>query len=83
MPAIREFTKKLGPEICRNFEIQWTHGDEDRLEQLQEIMMQEREMAKHGKNEARGTARDGMLHFTIIDREYQATKDNDLDQGIW
>ena len=41
MPKIREFTKKLGPEMCKKFEIQWTHGDEDKLEQLQEIIMQE------------------------------------------
>ena len=41
MPKIRNFTKKLGPEMCKKFEIQWTHGDEDRLEQLQEIIMQE------------------------------------------
>ena len=43
MPKIREFAKKLGPEMCKKFEIQWTHGDEDRLEQLQELIMQENE----------------------------------------
>ena len=43
MPKIREFAKKLGPEMCKKFEIQWTHGDEDRLEQLQEIIIQEKE----------------------------------------
>ena len=43
MPKIREFAKKLGPEMCKKFEIQWTHGDEDRLEQLQELIMQEKE----------------------------------------
>ena len=42
MPKIREFAKKLGPEMCKKFEIQWTHGDEDRLEQLQELIMQEK-----------------------------------------
>ena len=44
MPKIREFAKKLGPEMCKKFEIQWTHGDEDRLEQLQEIIMQEKDI---------------------------------------
>ena len=43
MPKIREFAKKLGPEMCKKFEIQWTHGDEDRLEQLQNLIMQEQE----------------------------------------
>ena len=28
--------------MCKKFEIQWTHGDEDRLEQLQELIMQEK-----------------------------------------
>ena len=46
MPKIREFAKKLGPEMCKKFEIQWTHGDEDRLEQLQEIIMQEKDITK-------------------------------------
>ena len=44
MPKIREFAKKLGPEICKKFEIQWTHGDEDRLEPLQELIMQEKDI---------------------------------------
>ena len=33
MPKVREFTKKLGAEVCKKFEVQWTHGDEERLEQ--------------------------------------------------
>ena len=28
MPKVREFTKKLGAEVCKKFEVQWTHGDE-------------------------------------------------------
>ena len=27
---VREFVKKLGAEMCKKFEIQWTHGDEER-----------------------------------------------------
>ena len=33
MPKVREFTKKLGAEVCKKFEVQWTYGDEERLEQ--------------------------------------------------
>ena len=46
MPQIREFTKKLGPEMCKKFEAQWAQGDEERLEQLQEIIMKEQEEAE-------------------------------------
>ncbi len=51
MPKIREFTKKLGPEICKKFEVQWVHGDEERLEQLQEVIMKEKEEAIMKKQE--------------------------------
>ena len=50
MPKVREFTKKLGAEICKKFEVQWTHGDEERLEQLQEIIMKEQEEAEEDKS---------------------------------
>ena len=46
MPKVREFTKKLGAEMCKKFEIQWTNGNEERLEQLQEVIMQEQEEAE-------------------------------------
>ena len=42
MPEVREFVKKLGPEMLKKFEAQWTHGNVERLEQLQEIMMEEK-----------------------------------------
>lgn len=35
MPKVRNFVKKLGAEICKKFEVQWAHGDEERLEQAQ------------------------------------------------
>ena len=41
MPEVREFVKKLGPEMLKKFEAQWTHGNVERLEQLQEIIMEE------------------------------------------
>ena len=43
MPKVREFVKKLGAEMCKKFEVQWAAGDEERLEQLQEILMEEQE----------------------------------------
>ena len=77
MPKVREFTKKLGAEICKKFEVQWTHGDEERLEQLQEIIMEEKEEADkkasrgHSGDEAKGTAHSGMLAYERINETYQ------------
>ena len=71
MPKIREFTKKLGAELCKKFEVQWTHGDEERLEQLQEIIMKEQEEAEkkasrgHSGDEAKGTIANGITAFNI------------------
>ena len=77
MPKVREFTKKLGAEICKKFEVQWTHGDEERLEQLQEIIMKEQEEAEkkvsrgHNGDEAKGTAHSGVLAYERINKTYQ------------
>ena len=77
MPKVREFTKKLGAEICKKFEVQWTHGDEERLGQLQEIIMKEQEEAKkkasrgHSGDEAKGTAHSGILAYERINETYQ------------
>ena len=77
MPKVREFTKKLGSEICKKFEVQWTHGDEERLEQLQEVIMQEQEEAKkritegHSAGEAQETAHRGILAYEKINGIYQ------------
>ena len=77
MPKVREFTKKLGAEVCKKFEVQWTHGDEERLEQLQEIIMQEQEEAEkrasrgHSGDEAKGTAYSGILAYNGINEPYQ------------
>lgn len=43
MPKVREFVKKLGAEMCKKFEVQWAGGDEERLEQLQELRLIEQE----------------------------------------
>ena len=77
MPKVREFTKKLGAEICKKFEVQWTHGDEERLEQLQEIIMKEQEEAEkkasrgHSGDEAKGTIASGISAFKKIFGKYQ------------
>ena len=77
MPKVREFTKKLGPEICKKFEVQWTRGDEERLEQLQEVIMQEQEEAKkrkaegHSGAEAQETVDRGILAYEKINGQYQ------------
>ena len=51
MPKVREFVKKLGSEICRKFEVQWSYGNEERIEQLQEIKMEEQEAKESKENE--------------------------------
>ena len=77
MPKVREFTKKLGAEVCKKFEVQWTYGDEERLEQLQEIIMQEQEETEkrvsreHSGDEAKGTAHSGISAFKKIFGLYQ------------
>ena len=77
MQKVREFTKKLGAEMCKKFEVQWTNGDEERLEQLQEIIMQEQEendkedSKEHSGDEARGTIDNGILAYEKINETYQ------------
>ena len=77
MPKVREFVKKLGAEVCKKFEVQWTHGNEERLEQLQEIIMEEQEEAEkkasrgHSGDEAKGTAHSGILAYERINGAYQ------------
>ena len=46
MPKVREFVKKLGPEMCKKFEVQWAGGNEERLEQIQELRLIEQEAVK-------------------------------------
>ena len=85
MPKVREFAKKLGAEMCKKFETQWTHGDEERLEQLQEIIMKEQEEAEkrategHSSEEAKGTVASGISLFGKIFGTYQEylAKEND------
>ena len=77
MPKVREFAKKLGAEVCKKFEVQWTHGDEERLAELQEIIMKEQEEAEkrasrgHSGDEAKGTAHSGILAYERINGSYQ------------
>ena len=73
MPKVRDFVKKLGPEMCRKFEVQWAHGDEERLEKLQEIIMeeQEKENEEHNSEEAKEYDERGVLGFKNIEGAYQ------------
>ena len=88
MPKVREFAKKLGAEMCKKFETQWTHGDEERLEQLQEIIMKEQEEAEkrttegHSSEETKGTFVSGISSFRKIFGTYQEylAKENEEDK---
>jgi hypothetical protein len=40
--VVREFVKRLGPEICALFDTLWAQGLEERLEKIQEIKLSER-----------------------------------------
>ena len=40
--VVRNFVKRLGPEICATFDTLWTHGDNERLEKLMELEISER-----------------------------------------
>ena len=86
MPKVREFTKKLGAEICKKFEVQWIYGDEERLEQLQEIIMQEQEetekriSGEHSGDEAKETAHSGILAFKKIFGSYQEYLEREVEE---
>ena len=77
MPKVREFAKKLGAEVCKKFEALWTHGDEERLEQLQEIIMKEQEEAekkvskRHNGDEVKGIIASEISAFKKIFGTYQ------------
>ena len=86
MPKVREFTKKLGAEVCKKFEVQWIYGDEERLEQLQEIIMQEQEetekriSGEHSGDEAKETAHSGILAFKKIFGSYQEYLEREVEE---
>ena len=89
MPEIRKFVKKLGPEMCKKFEVQLTHGDEERLERLQEVLLEEQEEKeqedkKHEKGEIADMAEDGAKAYGEVNEKYQEylarenAKENDI-----
>ena len=87
MPKVREFTKKLGAEVCKKFEVQWTYGDEERLEQLQEIIMQEQQedtekrvSREHSGDEAKETAHSGISAFKKIFGSYQEYLEREVEE---
>lgn len=90
MPKIRNFIKKLGTEMCKKFEVQWTHGNEERLEQLQEIIMlekQQEEMERqdiklHSSTEAKDMANNGIGIFTRLFGSYRGdTSKENINRG--
>ena len=89
MPKVREFVKKLGAEMCKKFEVQWAGGNEERLEQIQELRLKEQEEAEkrsakgHSGEEARGTLAAGISSFRKIFggyQEYLAREENRGDE---
>ena len=40
--VVRDFVKRLGPEICATFDTLWTHGDNERLEKIMELEINEK-----------------------------------------
>ena len=40
--VVRDFVKRLGPEICATFDTLWTHGDNERLEKIMELDINEK-----------------------------------------
>ena len=40
--VVRDFVKRLGPEICATFDTLWTHGNNERLEKLMELNINEK-----------------------------------------
>ena len=43
LEKVRDFTMKLGPSFCAQFENMWAHGDEDRLERIALLQMKDQE----------------------------------------
>jgi len=83
MPAVRRFVKKLGPEMCKKFEAQWAHGDEERLEKLQEVIMEEqeeKEKQEHRGEEAENVAQYGVTGYRTIEGEYQGFLSRKIDE---
>ena len=40
--VVRDFVKRLGPEICATFDTLWIHGDNERLEKIMELEISEK-----------------------------------------
>ena len=74
--VVREFVKKLGPEMLKKFELEWTNGDFDRLEILQEILMEEAEKENQVSNyenieEIKSASKCSLNSFNEINSEYK------------
>ena len=75
MPKVREFVKKLGPEMCKKFEVQWAGGNEERINQIYELRLMEKEEhendIKHTAKEAEKTSELGVLAYDKINGNYE------------
>ena len=40
--VVRDFVKRLGPEVCATFDTLWTHGDNERSEKIMELEINEK-----------------------------------------
>ncbi len=83
MPKIRNFVKKLGPEMCRKFEVQWAGNNEERLEQIQEERMQENQinLKQHAGEEAKANVNYGILSANKLNAEYQMYLSKEENKG--
>ncbi len=83
MTKIRNFVKKLGPEMCGKFDAQWAGNNEERLEQIQEERMQETpiNLKLHDGEEAKANVNYGILSAKKINAEYQMTLSKEENKG--
>lgn len=44
--VVRDFVKRLGPEICATFDTLWVHGDNGRLEKIAELKLQDMKVSQ-------------------------------------
>lgn len=83
MTKIRNFVKKLGPEMCGKFDAQWAGNNEERLEQIQEERMRENQinLKLHDGEEAKADVNYGILSAKKINAEYQMYLSKEENKG--
>ena len=83
MTKIRNFVKKLGPEMCGKFDAQWAGNNTERLEQIQEERMRENQinLKLHDGEEAKADVNYGILSAKKINAEYQMYLSKEENKG--